>query len=78
MLDIIASYHGIEFQEKLMSLTWENGKKSTFEPDFGAFGPNSGHQFFFSKIWLRQLLNIMVNYHHVQYQKNKWSNLKKT
>ena len=25
--------------------------------------------FFFSKIWLRQSLDIMVSYHHVQYQK---------
>ena len=24
---------------------------------------------FFSKIWLRQLLDVMVNYHHVQYKK---------
>ena len=24
---------------------------------------------FFSKIWLRQSLNVMVSYHHVQYQK---------
>ena len=25
--------------------------------------------FFSSKIWLRQSLDIMVSYHHVQYQK---------
>ena len=25
--------------------------------------------FFFQKIWLRQSLDIMVSYHHVQYQK---------
>ena len=25
--------------------------------------------FFFSKIWLRQSLDIMVSYHHVQYKK---------
>ena len=25
--------------------------------------------FFLSKIWLRQSLNVMVRYHHVQYQK---------
>ena len=44
-------------------------KKPSFGPDFGPFGPNSGPQFFFSKIWLSQLPNIMVSYHHVQYQK---------
>ena len=32
-------------------------KKPSFEPNFGLF---------FSKIWLRQLLDIMVSYHHVQ------------
>ena len=26
-------------------------------------------KFFFSKVWLRQSLDIMVSYHHVQYQK---------
>ena len=44
-------------------------KKPSFGPDFGSLGPNSGPQFFFSKIWLSQLPNIMVSYHHVQYQK---------
>ena len=36
-----------------------------------SFGPNLGCQFFFffSKIWLHQSLDIMVSYHHVQYQK---------
>ena len=27
MLDIIASYHCVQFQGKLKSQTWENGKK---------------------------------------------------
>ena len=35
--------------------------------------------YIFSKIWLRQPLDIMVTYHHVQYQKNlmiqSWENL---
>ena len=30
MLDIIASYHCMNFQEKLMNQTWENGKKPSF------------------------------------------------
>ena len=49
--------------------TWENGKKPCFRPDFGPFDPNSSCQFFFPKIWLCQSLNVMVSYHHVQYQK---------
>ena len=62
-----------------MIQTWENGKKPSFGPDFGPFGQNPGHQIFFSKIWRRQSLDIMVSYHHVQYQKKlmiqSWENL---
>ena len=46
MLGIIASYHCMNFQEKLMNQTWENGKKPSFGTDFGTFGPNLGPQFF--------------------------------
>ena len=113
MLRIVASYHCIQFQVKLMNQTWENdnkpsfrpnfgpfgtnlgpkiffkdltlmldtaasyhcmqlekmAKKPCFRPDFGPFGPNSSCQFFSPKIWLCQSLNVMVSYHHVQYQK---------
>ena len=127
MLDIVASYHYMQFEGKLTNHTWENGKKPSFGTDFGPFGkklgpnffscilpllhdrhccklhaiskkinepnlrkkpsfgpdfgPNLGHQFFFfpKKIWPRQLLDIMVSYHHVQYKKKKqWSNVEKT
>ena len=39
---------------------------------FGRFWlirPKFGPSIFFSKIWVRQSLDIMVSYHHVQYQK---------
>ena len=49
--------------------TQENGEKPHFVPDLGSLGPNSGCQNSFSNIWLRQSLDIMVSYHHVQYQK---------
>ena len=50
MLDIVASYHGMQFQGKLKNQTWENGKTPSFEHNFGPFGPNLGHQsFFFQK-----------------------------
>ena len=53
-----------------MVQTQENGEKH-FGPDLGRFGQNSGCHFFlfFSKIWLRQALDIMVSYHHSKYQK---------
>ena len=68
MLDIVENYHCMQFQGKLMNQTVENIKKPSFGSDFGPFAQNSGCQTFFSKIWLRQSLDIMVSYHHVQYQ----------
>ena len=43
MLDILVSYHCMQFQGKLMNQIWENSKKPKFGPDFGPFGPNLGH-----------------------------------
>ena len=40
MEDIIARFHCMYFQEKLMSQTWENRKKPSFGNDFGHFGQN--------------------------------------
>ena len=47
MLEIFAGYHCMQFQGKLMNETRQNGKKPSFGPDFGPFGPNSGRQIFF-------------------------------
>ena len=65
MLDIIASYHCMQFQGKQMKQTWEN---DSFSPNFGPFGPNMAPQKVFPKIWLRQSLDIQTSYHHVEYQ----------
>ena len=46
-----------------MIQTQQNGKKPHFGPDLGLLCPNSGRQIFLQKIWIRQSLNIMVNYH---------------
>ena len=59
----------MQFQEKLIIRTQENGEKRHFGPDLGLLGPNLGCEIFFSKIGLPQSLDIMVSYHHVQYQK---------
>ena len=52
-----------------MIQTQENGEKPRYH--LGSLGPNSGRQFFFffSKIWFRQSLEIMVSYHQVRYLK---------
>ena len=47
MLDIVASYHCMQFQTKLMIQTWENSKKTNFRPDFGPFGSKFGLWNFF-------------------------------
>ena len=51
-----------------MIQTQQNGEKLYFGLYLGPLSRNSGYQFF-SKIGLRQSLDIMVNYHHVKYQK---------
>ena len=47
MLDIVANYHCMQFQGKLMNQTSENVQKLSFGPDFDPFGTNSGYQIFF-------------------------------
>ena len=54
-----------------MIQTHADDKKPHFRPDVGLLDPNSGCNFFssvFSKIWLRQSLDIMARYHQVKYQ----------
>ena len=46
MLAIIASYHCMTFQGKLINQTCENAIKPSFWPEFGPFGPNSRRQYF--------------------------------
>ena len=62
MLDIVASYHCIQFQGKLINQ--ENGKKPSFRPDFGAFGPNLVPKHF---SWILPLPNV-ASYHCIQFQ----------
>ena len=46
MLDIVASYHHIQFQGKLMIQAQENDKKPHFESDLGFIGPKLEPSFF--------------------------------
>ena len=59
----------MQFQGKSMIQTQEISKKPHFGPDLGQLGPICATKFCFSKIWLRQSLDIMASYHHVQHQK---------
>ena len=53
MLGIVASYPSMEFLGKLMNLTYENGNKCSFGPDFGFFGRNLVSKNFLSFISTR-------------------------
>ena len=78
MLDIVVSYHCVQFYGKLTNQTCKNDKKLFFV-QFWPIWPKFGPSIFFSKIWHHQSLEIMVSYHHVQYQKKlmiqPWENL---
>ena len=65
VLDIVASYHRMQFEGKPIIQTQEKDEKPHFGPDLGLLGRQNS----FPKIWLCQSLDIMVSYHHVQYQK---------
>ena len=49
MLDIIASYHCMPFQGKLIILTQENGKRPHFGPDLESYRPKFGLPIFLKK-----------------------------
>ena len=53
MLDIVTSYHRIQFQGKRMIQTQDNGQKPLFGPDLGQLDPNSGHQNFYTELVVR-------------------------
>ena len=68
MLDIIASYHYMRFQGKLMNQTSENGRKPSFGLNVGPFGPNLGPKIFFPIFYIYQMLEIVASYHCMQFQ----------
>ena len=47
MLDIVASYHCMQFQGNLMIQTQVNDKKTLFEPDLVPLGSKLGQEFLF-------------------------------
>ena len=68
MLEIVASYHCMQFQWKLTNQTWENGKKPSFGTDFDSFGPNLGPKIFFHGFYLYHMLDIVASYHCMKLQ----------
>ena len=64
MLDIIADYHRMQFQEKLMFQTQENGKKPHFVSDLGPLDSKSDHHFSsFFFFFFRNLAFSVTRYH---------------
>ena len=60
MLDIIATYHRMQFQGKLMVQTQENGEKLHFVSDLGPLNSKSDRHFFFP---FRNLAFLVTRYH---------------
>ena len=50
ILDIVASYLCMQFQEKLMNRTWENSQKPSFGPNFGPLTQIRAVNFFFKNL----------------------------
>ena len=75
MLDIVASYHCMQFHEKLEKMT----KNLVLGLILAYLAQIWATNFFLTKIWLRQSLDIMDSYYHAQYQKKlmiqSWENL---
>ena len=61
----------MQFQGKRMIQTKENDKKHHSEPDLTRCVQIRA-AIFFSKIWLCQSVDIIVSYHHIQYQKKQF------
>ena len=59
MLNIVASYHCMQFQKKLMIQTQENGKKNSFWASFRPLAPKFGSRNFF----LKNLASSITRYH---------------
>ena len=57
----------MQIKQKLMQQTWENGKKTNFQPNFGMFDPNLGPQKFFCEFYLYKQLDIVPSYHPIQF-----------
>ena len=81
MLNIVASYHCMQMQGKLMNQTWKNAKKPSFGPNFGPFVSNLPPLEFFSGFYLGYMLGINANYHCMQFQGKQmnqtWENSRK-
>ena len=51
-----------------MDQTWKNDKKTNFGPDFSPFGPNLNPQFFFLQVLPQLVVDIVSNYHPMQFK----------
>ena len=65
MLHIVATYHCMQFQGKVINQTWENGEKPSFGPNFG---PNLVLENYFRDFYLYWVLGIVASYHCMQFQ----------
>ena len=60
-----------------MNKTWKNGKKPSYRPDFGPFGPNLGPQFFLEFLPLLIVSHYSNLSSNAIYRETKEPNLRK-
>ena len=77
MLYIITSYHCMQFQQKLMHQTWENGQKPNFWPNFGPFSPNLDPRNFFIDFTPTRYYTLLQAIIVCNFNKNYWTKLEK-
>ena len=65
MLDLVVSYHFMQFQGRLINQTWKNGKKPSFGPYFGPFGTNLDCQILFVCFFNNLALSVTGYYCHL-------------
>ena len=65
MLHIVASYHRMQFQGKLMIQTQENGEKPYFGPNLGPWAQIPAVKYFFSQ--KSRYHGQLSSCHHVQH-----------
>ena len=65
-IEIVPSYHPIQFNRKLINQTFENSKKPNFGYDFGPYGANLSPQIFARGFYPYWVLDIVARYHRMR------------
>ena len=68
MLEIVASYHYMLCEGKLMNQTQENGKNLVSGKILAHLAQIWSQKIFFHRFYLKQILKVVASYHCMQFQ----------